>query len=66
MKATVEKVFPIKGRTDFFQYAIKAEGVILKALDGHEMYFDSFNLKQVNLVCEAYNTVNDLNSSFIQ
>lgn len=66
MKATVEKVFPIKGRTDFFKYVIKDEGVIVKDFEGKEMYFDSFNLKQANLVCEAYNNVNDLNSSFIQ
>ena len=66
MKATVEKVFPIKGRTDFFKYLIKDEGVIVKDFKGKEMYFDSFNLKQANLVCEAYSTVNDLNSSFIQ
>ena len=55
-----------KGRTDFFKYVIKDEGVIVKDFEGKEMYFDSFNLKQVNLVCEAYNTVNDLNSLFIQ
>ena len=40
--------------------------MIVKDFKGKEMYFDSFNLKQANLVCEAYNTVNDLNSSFIQ
>ena len=66
MKATVEKVFPIKGRTDFFKCLIKDEGAIVKDFKGKEMYFDSFNLKQANLVCEAYNNVNDLNSSFIQ
>ena len=29
MKATVEKVFPIKGRTDFFKYVIKDKREIL-------------------------------------
>ena len=41
MKATVEKVFPIKGRTDFFKYVIKDEGVIVKDFEGKEKLYSN-------------------------
>jgi hypothetical protein len=45
MAITVKKVYPIKGRTDFFKYVVMDNGVIAKGFQGNSfnepMYFDS-------------------------
>jgi hypothetical protein len=42
---TVKKVYPIKGRKDFFKYVVMDNGVIAKGFQGNSfdepMYFDS-------------------------
>jgi hypothetical protein len=45
MAITVKKVYPIKGRRDFFKYVVMDNGKIAKGFQGNsfdtEMYFDS-------------------------
>jgi len=45
MAITVKKVYPIKGRRDFFKYVVMDNGVIAKGFQGNSfnepMYFDS-------------------------
>jgi hypothetical protein len=44
MAITVKKVYPIKGRKDFFKYVVMDNGVIAKGFQGNkfgvEMYFN--------------------------
>lgn len=37
----IKKVYPIKGRKDFFKYVIMDNGAIAIDFNGKEMYFDS-------------------------
>ena len=58
----IKKVYPIKGRRDFYKYVIIDKGsifdknaIIAKDFLGKEMYFD--DVHQANRVCEARNKV---------
>ena len=54
--ATVKKVYPIKGRKDFFKYVIIEKGKKAKDFAGKEMYFD--NKANADDVKNAINRVN--------
>ncbi len=57
------KVYPIKGRTDFFKYTIQKNGVLALDFKGKEMYFD--DIKHAERVCSAKNKVTRINKKFL-
>ena len=63
---TIEKVYPIEGRKDFFKYVLKDKnGNIKKDYQGKEMYFDEWDLDNAKSVKKSIETVNQLNDNWI-
>ena len=63
---TIEKVYPIQGRKDFFKYVLKDQhGNIHKDYKGEEMYFDEWALDRAKEVKQSIETVNQLNDNWI-
>lgn len=50
---TLQKHYPIEGRTDFFKYVIQTPKGLAKDFKGEVMYFDEFNKGQAERVLEA-------------
>jgi hypothetical protein len=63
---TVKKVYPIKGRKDFFKYVVMDNGVIAKGFQGNKfdepMYFD--NKEYAESVANARRKVQKLNKKW--
>lgn len=64
---TVKKVYPIKGRRDFFKYVVMDNGVIAKGFQGNSfdvvpMYFN--NKVDAQRVANARKKVQRLNKEF--
>ena len=63
---TVKKVYPIKGRRDFFKYVVMDNGAIAKGFQGNKwdepMYFDS--KERAEEVAKARRKVQKLNREF--
>ena len=63
---TVKKVYPIKGRKDFFKYVVMDNGEIAKGFQGNKfdepMYFDS--KVDADRVANARRKVQQLNRKF--
>lgn len=51
----VKKVYPIKGRKDFYKYVILNDGKIAKDFQGKQMYFNA--KKDANYVANAQRKV---------
>lgn len=64
IKPRVEKIYPIKGRKDFFKFVVMEGDNIAKGMDGKEMYFDSE--KTALSICSARKRVNKLNNEFLK
>ena len=66
MSIRVKKVYPIKGRKDFFKYVIMDNGKIAKGFQGNknnvELYFD--NKASANRVANAKRKVRKLDKKF--
>ncbi len=62
----IKKVFPIKGRRDFFKYVVMDNGEIAKGFQGNKfdepMYFDS--KVDAKRVADARRKVQRLNKTF--
>lgn len=66
MSIRVKKVYPIKGRNDFFKYVIMDNGKIAKGFQGNknnvELYFD--NKASADRVANAKRKVRKLDKKF--